>query len=96
MNEEAFRDWLRQKQNKYGEPYSENGINTRIRDLKKDDELLGGIDNHIQDEDSMYKALLRLKELDNPSHERLQTALRRYWEFVKGYDFPKIKDYKTN
>lgn len=89
-----FQNWLMTKKRKDGNPYRSPAIATRIRDLKIDEKMLGDIDECVKSEEAMYKALLVLKKSDNLTHAPLQTALRRYWEFKYGSDFPKLCDYE--
>lgn len=89
-----FEKWLKTTKNKNGEAYKAPAICTRLQDLEKDQEILGDVDNCVKNEDAMYHALIKLSKKDRPAHQRLQTALRRYWEFKMGYEFLRIKTYE--
>lgn len=89
-----FENWLKQIKNKKGKVYTIKSIATRIKNLKKVEEKLGDVDKCVENEDSMYDALMSLEKLDVPEHQHLQTSLRRYWEFKKNSEFPTKKQYR--
>ena len=90
----GLEKWFKTTKNKNGADYQASAIRTRLHDLQADQEILGDVDKCVKNEDSMYHALIKLGKSDNPAHQRLQTALRRYWEFKMGNEFPRIKTYE--
>ena len=94
MDIEGFEKYLKKTPNKKGSKYSDKAIATRIKNLKKAEEILGNVDTCVENKESMYNALVKLESHDIPEHEHLQTALRRYWEFKNGSEFPKKREYE--
>lgn len=71
------------------------GIATRKNMLNKAEEYIGkSVDLVVADDDAMYDALIKLQEIDPPKHTPRKNALRKYYAFWNGKEFPRIKDYK--
>lgn len=94
MDLQTFENWLRSIKNKKGEFYSDKAITTRIKNLKIVENILRDLDECIRTDESMYNALITLKQIDVPEHQYLQTSLRRYWEFKHGSEFPRLNIYE--
>ena len=43
----------------------------------------------------MYIAIMVLQNIDNPAHKPRQNALRKYYAFKNGKDFPRVKVYES-
>lgn len=92
-NEARFREYLE------GVTYLKNGvdvhltdkaINSRISRLRAVQELFATSLDHIVSNDvEMYKALTYLKEIETTTHQPLQNALRKYYEFKNNKIFLK-------
>ena len=42
----------------------------------------------------MYWALIKLQEIDDPAHTPRQNALRKYYAFKNGKEFPRLNKYQ--
>ena len=42
----------------------------------------------------MYDSLVQLKPHEDPAHTPMQNALRKYYKFVNGKEFPQLRYYK--
>ena len=90
MDEEGFVRFLE------GQGLSTNGINTRKNLVNKVSEIIGkDLDDIVADDKSMYNAIMLLQNIDNPAHKSRQNALRKYYAFKNGKDFPRIKVYES-
>lgn len=94
MDLSDFEKWISSTTRPDGGQYTKNAIATRKRHLYKVETIVGDINLCIKSEDTMYKALQCIQKSDNHSHAPLQNALRLYWKFKKGTDFPRLKYYK--
>ena len=75
--------------------FSVAGIKTRKRWLVIAEDYLGkSVDEIVSGDDEMYMALIKLQEVDDPAHTPRQNALRKYYTFKNGKDFPKLNKYK--
>lgn len=84
-NEAAFRDFLE------GVTYLKNGveihltdkdINSRLSRIRAVQEAFSiSLDEIVSDDLEMYKALTYLNEIESTTHQPLQNALRKYYEF---------------
>lgn len=74
---------------------SASGIATRKRWLVVAEEYLGkSVDNVVADNNEMFRALIKLQEVDDPAHTPRQNALRKYYIFKNGEEFPRLSKYK--
>ena len=72
-----------------------NGIPFRLSKGRKAEEVLGvSLDTIVANDDSMYDALMKLKPLENPAHNPMQNALRKYYIFKNNREFPRLNQYK--
>ena len=77
-----------------GQRLSSAGIATRKRMLQEADDYIGkSLDEVVDNDDEMYHALLKLQEVDNPAHTPRQNALRKYYTFKNGREFPRLNKY---
>lgn len=79
-----------------GQRLSSAGIATRKRKLVEAYEYIGkDLDAVVSDDDKMYDALIKLQEVDDPAHTLRQNALRKYYTFKNGKEFPRLSKYKA-
>lgn len=52
------------------------------------------LDDIVANDDLMYDSLLALQPHENPKHTPMQNALRKYYKFRNGCEFPRLRDYK--
>lgn len=89
MNEDGYVNFLR------GQGLSVNGIATRKNMAKAAENIIGkSLDEIVADDREMHQAILRLQEIDNPAHTPRQNALRKYYTFKNGREFPRVADYE--
>ena len=89
MDEEGYAKFLE------SQGLSANGINTRKSKVKDVIKIIGkDLDEIVADDEEMYRAILVLEEIDDPAHKPRQNALRKYYTFRNGQDFPRIADYE--
>ena len=50
----------------------------------------------VSDDNEMYQALIKLQEVDNPAHTPRQNALRKYYLFKNGKEFPRLNKFKAD
>lgn len=90
MDEEGFVRFLERQ------GLAQNGINTRKNLANKIIEIIGkDLDDIVADNESMYNAIMVLQNIDNPAHKPRQNALRKYYAFKNGKEFPRIKTYEN-
>ncbi|MBQ8246873.1 MAG: hypothetical protein IJZ42_07050 [Lachnospiraceae bacterium] len=71
------------------------GMKTRKRMLKDaDDYIEKSLDEVVVDDKEMYFALIKLQEVDNPKHPPRQNALRKYYTFKNGKEFPRLNRFQ--
>jgi len=91
MLEKEFESFLENDPNLTGK----NGIPFRLSKGRKAEEILGvNLDSIVVDDDLMYDALMKLKPLENPAHNPMQNALRKYYIFKNKFEFPKLNQYR--
>ena len=96
MDEKNFRKFLENSTYK-GKKYTEKAIVSRIAKAKKAQELLNNtLDNIVSNDSKMFDALNILQKNENPAHNPMQNALRKYYEFKNGKEFPKKSKYNQN
>lgn len=78
-----------------GQRLSPAGIATRKNKLSEAQEYIGkDLDAVVSGDDEMYDALIKLQEIDDPAHAPRQNALRKYYTFKNGKEFPRLNQYK--
>jgi hypothetical protein len=74
---------------------SKNGVAFRLSKARKAFKLLGiSLDTIVADDDLMYDSLMKLKPMENPAHNPLQNALRKYYIFKNNCEFPRLSEYR--
>ena len=90
MDEVGFRISLEADEN----GLTDNGIAFRISKGKKAEEILGmDLDNVVSDDDTMFTALNKLQECEDPRHNPMQNAVRKYYIFRNGKEFPRKNNF---
>lgn len=91
MDEEGYVRFLE------NQGLSKGGISTRKNKAKDVINIIGiDLDVIVADDEEMYKAILKLQEVDDPNHTPRQNALRKYYSFRNGKEFPRVADYERN
>ena len=92
MKEQAFEFYLK------SDPKitSELGIKTRLRQANEAEAILKKpLDVVVADDDTMYEALLELQKHETSIRGQMQNALRKYYIFCNGKEFPRKKRYHS-
>ena len=90
MNERDFENFLNKAST------TPAATATRLKWAKKAEELLGmSLDTVVSDDDTMFEALHKLRENEDPKHNRIQNAVRKYYQFRNGKEFPKLRYYHS-
>lgn len=80
-----------------GQNLSPKGIISRKTKLCAAEEYIGkSLDSVVSDDNEMYRALLKLQEVDDPAHAPRQNALRKYYLFKNGKEFPRLNRFKAD
>lgn len=91
MNEEGYVKFLE------GQKLSPAGIATRKRMAKEVMEITKqSLDEIVADDELMYQTIKVLQKIDDPAHTPRQNALRKYYTFKNGKEFPRIVEYERN
>lgn len=78
------------------EGLTSQAVSTRLEHAQNAESILGkSLDVVVSDDDNMYEDLHKLKPLDDPQHSHLQNAVRKYYKFCNGKEFPQLKDYHS-
>ena len=78
-----------------GQGLSPAGVATRKRKLTEAEEYVGkSVDEVVVDDNEMYRALMKLQEIDDPAHTPRQNALRKYYTFRNGKEFPRLSKFQ--
>ena len=78
-----------------GQGLSPAGVATRKRKLCEAEEYIGkSVDDVVAEDNMMYWALIKLQEIDDPAHTPRQNALRKYYAFKNGKEFPRLNKYQ--
>ncbi len=59
--------------------------------LEAEKKLNLDLDTVVADDDLMYRSLIELKESDR--HGNTQNAVRKYYEFINGRKFPRLRQH---
>ena len=92
MREQDFIDFL------HTEPSITSTANVKIRAwrAKNAETILGAsLDVIASDDDLMYEALVELRKHEDVKRGHMQNAIRKYYKFCNGKEFPKLKDYHS-
>mgnify|MGYP001024231065 FL=1 len=52
------------------------------------------MDSIVADDDKMYDSLVELQKHEDPKHNPMQNAVRKYYIFKNGKEFPQLRYYK--
>jgi hypothetical protein len=92
MREKSFELYLRRDP----KLTSELGIASRLRHANEAEEILKTpLDVVVADDDRMYEALSELKKHETSVRGQMQNALRKYYLFCNGKEFPRLKQYHS-
>ena len=70
------------------------GIATRKTKLYDAEDYIGkSVDEVVANDKEMYQALIKLQEIDNSAHTPRQNALRKYYAFKNGKEFPRLNKF---
>ena len=73
---------------------SVGGVKSRLAHAKKAEEILGlSLDVVVSNDDTMYDAMKELRKHENPIRAQKQNAVRKYYKFCNGKEFPRMKSY---
>nr|WP_308545308.1 hypothetical protein [uncultured Lachnoclostridium sp.] len=71
---------------------SEKGVKSRISRLQNIDAIFGiDVDKAVKDDDLMQSALSIIKNSKVPRPDNYSNALRKYYLYENGKEFPRIK-----
>ena len=85
--QDGFEKFLEDKK------YTRGAVRSRLSRANTAEELIGTtLDTAVADDEEMYKALLRIRDLDNNGN--LQNAVRLYYEYWNGRKFPRLAEYE--
>ena len=92
MKESAFENFL----NSDLSIKSLKGVQSRLGHARGAEKILGtSLDIVVSDDDKMNEAMMELKKHENPIRAQKQNAVRKYYVFCNGKEFPKIKNYHS-
>lgn len=90
MLEREFRLFLEQSGK-----FTDTAINSRIAKANVAERILGySLDFAVANDDKMYDSLVALQPHENPKHNPMQNAVRKYYIFKNGKEFPQLRYYK--
>ena len=92
MKESAFKNFLS------SDPSikSQKGVISRLSHARSAEGILGtSLDVVVSDDDIMYEAMVELRKHENPIRGQKQNAVRKYYVFCNGKEFPKLKNYHS-
>lgn len=73
----------------------EHGAQTRLSLARKAEDILNmDFDRIVADDNLMYDALMRLRPHEDPRKNPMQNALRKYYYYKNGKEFPKLSRYR--
>ena len=80
-----------------GEPTinSDKAVASRMVKARKAETILGkSLDTVVANDDEMYDSLVALRSHENYTHSPMQNAVRKYYKFINGKEFPQLRYYK--
>ena len=73
---------------------SSKAVASRMAKARKAEAILGKpLEAIVSDDDTMYDSLMALKPHEDPAHTPMQNAVRKYYKFCKGKEFPQLRYY---
>lgn len=76
---------------------SDKAVASRMVRARKAEGILGmSLDTVVASDDTMYDALIKLRQCQNEvsTHSPMQNALRKYYIFKNGKEFPRLLHYR--
>ncbi len=74
---------------------SEKAVKSRISKAKAAEKILKlELDQVVSNDDVMYDSLIIIAQNEDPAHTPMQNAVRKYYKFIHGREFPRMKDYR--
>ncbi|MBR6506868.1 MAG: hypothetical protein IKT37_04620 [Clostridia bacterium] len=90
MQDKLFREFLEQS----GQ-FTEKAVTSRIAKANAAERIIGySLDTVVADDNKMFDALVLLRPHENPKHNPMQNAVRKYYIFKNGKEFPQLRYYK--
>lgn len=87
---ESFRTWMS------GGNLTDKGVTSRMSKARKAEITLGyDLDYAVSNDDRMYNSLVALQVYEDSSHNPMQNAVRKYYKFINGKEFPRLNKYRT-
>ena len=75
---------------------SPRGVKSRLSHARGAEKILGtSLDIVVSDDDKMYEAMMELRKHENSIRAQKQNAVRKYYVFCNGKEFPKTKNYHS-
>lgn len=91
MQEESFKRFLENDIKLTGR----NGVAFRMTKARSAEDILKqNLDAIVSDDDLMYDSLVSLQMHEDPKHNPMQNAVRKYYIFKNGKEFPQLRYYK--
>ena len=92
MIEAQFREFLG---NDPGITSKDIAVRSRVAKAEKAEEILcRSLDEIVANDDLMYDSLVALQAHEDPKHNPMQNAVRKYYIFKNGRAFPQLRYYK--
>lgn len=74
---------------------SEKAVRSRMAKARKAEQILNTcLDDVVANDDRMFESLVLLSQNEDPAHTPMQNAVRKYYKFIKGHEFPRLKNYR--
>ncbi len=74
---------------------SQKAVASRMSKARKAEDILGQqLDLVVANDDLMYDSLVALKPHEDPAHTPMQNAVRKYYKFLNGKEFPQLRYYR--
>jgi len=74
---------------------SSKAVASRMAKARKAETILEKtLDAVVSNDDVMYDSLMALKSHEDPAHTPMQNAVRKYYKFINGKEFPQLRYYK--
>ena len=90
MQDKNFREYLEQS----GQ-FTQKSITSRVAKANAAERIIGcSLDVVVSDDDKMYDSLVELQKHEDSKHNPMQNAVRKYYIFKNGKEFPQLRYYK--
>ncbi len=91
MNERGFEKFLSNQETNL----TNKAVRSRMTKARKAETVLNvSLDVIVASDDLMFDSLIILKGNENPKHNPMQNAVRKYYIFKNGKEFPQLRYYK--